>query len=74
MHPVVVEQAFFRYNFISDSYGRMAGLVDKQRPDQRQNEGQAMMYPFQTLDDLTEIVHCVILLEKQRCPKIKLWI
>ena len=33
-----------------------------------------MMYPFQMLDDLTEIVHCVISLEKQRCPKIKLWI
>ena len=55
----------------------MAAWLDwwiKQRPDQRQNEGQAMMYPFQTLDDLTEIVHCVISLEKQRCPKIKLWI
>ena len=51
----------------------MAGL-DQKKPDQRQNEGQAKMYSLQTLDDLMEIVHCVISLEKQRCLKIRLWI
>lgn len=30
------------------------------------------MYSLQTLDDLMEIVHCVISLEEQRCSKIKL--